>query len=173
MLLSLYDAIVPNWLQQLRSSQRLLGMAEEWGEAQGIAERELLTSRLAQDMLPLAYQFKSCFEHSAGAITQCRQGTFSPSLERPPFTYFELNAKLETAIAELEALDPEALGLLADNDVGLVLREGRFEFTVQDFLISFSTPNLYFHATTAHDILRMRGMPIGKRDFLGPWRTKN
>ena len=45
-------------------------------------------------------------------------------------------------------------------------------FTVEDFLLSFSIPNLHFHATTAYDILRMKGVPLGKRDYLGRIRVK-
>ena len=40
-------------------------------------------------------------------------------------------------------------------------------FTNENFVQSFSLPNFYFHATTAYDILRMKGVPIGKLDFLG------
>ena len=170
--LSLHDAIIPNWLQQLQSTQRLLAKAQQWAEGQGIGERDLLTARLAEDMLPLAYQVKSCREHTAGAIAKCREGVFSPAMEPPPLSYAELDAKLGGAIAEIEALDPDELEAMAGKDVAFVMGETRIEFTVQDFLLSFSTPNLYFHAATAYDILRMKGMPIGKRDFLGRLRFK-
>ncbi len=33
---------------------------------------------------------------------------------------------------------------------------------VDDFLM----PNFYFHLTTAYDIMRMAGVPVGKRDFM-------
>jgi len=33
-------------------------------------------------------------------------------------------------------------------------------------------PNLHFHATTAYDILRMKGAPLGKRDYMGAMRVK-
>jgi hypothetical protein len=36
--------------------------------------------------------------------------------------------------------------------------------------MSFSLPNFYFHATTAYDILRQKGVPLGKFDFLGKMR---
>jgi hypothetical protein len=39
-------------------------------------------------------------------------------------------------------------------------------------LLSFSQPNFYFHSTTAYDILRWKGVQIGKRDFMGKLRTK-
>ncbi|MEL7451522.1 MAG: DUF1993 family protein [Pseudomonadota bacterium] len=41
-------------------------------------------------------------------------------------------------------------------------------FKVEQFVMSFALPNLYFHATTAYDILRIAGVPLEKRDFLGP-----
>ena len=37
----------------------------------------------------------------------------------------------------------------------------------QQFLTGFAFPNFYFHAATAHGILRHNGVEIGKRDFLG------
>jgi len=45
-------------------------------------------------------------------------------------------------------------------------------FTAENFLLSFAQPNFYFHATTAYDLLREHGLPIGKRDFLGMPRMK-
>jgi hypothetical protein len=50
--------------------------------------------------------------------------------------------------------------------------EMRMPFTSEDFLLSFSQPNFYFHATTAYDILRWKGVKLGKRDFMGRPRLK-
>jgi len=44
---------------------------------------------------------------------------------------------------------------------GLYVELSGFSY-VDDFLM----PNFYFHLTTAYDILRMAGAPIGKRDFM-------
>jgi uncharacterized protein len=43
---------------------------------------------------------------------------------------------------------------------------------VEAFLMGFSLPNFYFHATTAYDILRKEGVPLGKRDYLGQRRPR-
>jgi hypothetical protein len=51
-------------------------------------------------------------------------------------------------------------------------RERVLPFTVENFLMSFSLPNFYFHATTAYDIFRHNGVPLGKRDFMGTLRLK-
>src|SRR5262245_54316114 len=45
-------------------------------------------------------------------------------------------------------------------------------FTSETFLLSFSLPNFHFHAVTAYDILRTRGVPLGKRDYEGRLRTR-
>ena len=46
------------------------------------------------------------------------------------------------------------------------------DFLAEDFLLSFSLPNFYFHVTTAYDILRMQGVPLVKRDYLARMRKK-
>ena len=71
------------------------------------------------------------------------------------------------ARAELESLTPEEVNALAGGDVIFNLGEHRLPFVSEDFLMTFSLPNFYFHATTAYDILRMKGVPLGKRDFIG------
>jgi hypothetical protein len=35
------------------------------------------------------------------------------------------------------------------------------------FLLGHGIPNVYFHTTTAYNILRHNGVEIGKRDYLG------
>jgi hypothetical protein len=34
-------------------------------------------------------------------------------------------------------------------------------------LMAILLPDFFFHVATAHDILRQRGLPIGKADYLG------
>ena len=65
-----------------------------------------------------------------------------------------------------------AINALEGKDVVFQLGERKMPFIVENFLMSFSMPNLHFHATTAYDILRMTGAPIGKRDYLGQMRMK-
>ena len=57
-------------------------------------------------------------------------------------------------------------------DVVFQMGDFKMPFTAEGFLMSFSLPNLHFHATTAYDILRLKGAPLGKRDYMGPPRLK-
>ncbi len=65
------------------------------------------------------------------------------------------------------------MNALEGKGVVFQLRDLKIPFTAEGFILSFSLPNFYFHATTAYDILRMKGVPIGKRDYMGPMRLKS
>jgi len=43
----------------------------------------------------------------------------------------------------------------------------QMSFKGRAYLLHFGLLNFYFHATTAYNILRHRGVELGKRDFLG------
>ncbi|TIU83299.1 MAG: DUF1993 family protein, partial [Mesorhizobium sp.] len=49
------------------------------------------------------------------------------------------------------------------------LRLGGRETTLPglQYLLHVAMPNFYFHVTTAYDILRHNGVPLGKQTFLG------
>ncbi len=169
---SLYEAVVPSNVQILRAVDGLLDKAQAFCTAQGIAEAELIETRLAPDMLPFGYQVKSCAVHSAGGIAGVRAGRFSPDRSPWPTDFAGLHDVLQTAIASLEAIDRAAFDALADTDTAFAFGETTLPFTGANFLLSFSQPNFYFHATTAYAILRARGVELGKRDFMGLPRIK-
>ena len=169
---SLYDAVVPSNLQILRAIDALLDKAEAFCAEQGRPESDLIEARLAPDMLPFGYQVKSCAAHSIGGIEGVKAGNFSPDLSPWPTNLANLHAVLQGAIASLNEIDREALDALADNDTQFAFGETKLPFTGANFLLSFSQPNFYFHATIAYAILRAEGMKLGKRDFMGMPRIK-
>lgn len=172
MALSLYAATVPSYVQILGAVAGLLGKARSFCAEQNLAPQELIEARLAPDMLPFAYQVRATVSHSLGAIEGVRRGTFSPDRSPYPQTFAELERLLAGAHESLGALDPAELERLAERDMLFVAGERRLAFTAEQFLLSFSQPNFYFHATTTYDILRWKGVPIGKRDFTGRLRVK-
>jgi hypothetical protein len=172
MAFSLYAAIVPSYLQILQAVSGLLAKAESFCADRKIAPAEFLQTRLADDMLPFAYQIRATVTHSLGAIEGVRKGVFSPDTTPPPETFAALNAKITEAIAALEAIGEAEVNAFVGRDMRFSFRERQIEFTAENFLLSFSQPNFYFHATTAYDILRWKGLAIGKRDFIGKTRSK-
>ena len=79
----------------------------------------------------------------------------------------ELIARVEEAIAFLNAIKPAQLEGAEDKSVTLKRPDGDVTLTGIQLLLNRSLPNFYFHTTTAYDIMRHNGVEIGKRDFMG------
>ncbi len=172
MAFSLYAATVPSYRQILEAVAGLLGKAETFCTEKGIAPHEIIQARLAADMLPFGYQVKSTAVHSLGAIEGVRKGVFSPDMTPPPESFAALKARIAETLAALEAIEEAEVDAFVGRDMRFAFGERQIDYTAENFLLSFSQPNFYFHATTAYDILRWKGVPIGKRDFMGRTRAK-
>src|SRR5580658_3714372 len=94
MAFSLYAATIPSYRQILEAVSGLIDKAETFCADKGIAPSALIQARLAQDMLPFAYQVKSTVVHSLGAIEGVRKGVFSPDFTTPPNTFPALKARI-------------------------------------------------------------------------------
>jgi uncharacterized protein len=171
--ITLYDAFVPSCRQIVGSVQALIEKAEAHCADTGCAADEIAGASLHPTMLPLGFQVRSVAQHSHGAIEGVRRGRFSP-LEGPdsPTDFAGMKALLATAADGLAAVDPDELEGFLGRDMLFEMREMKLPFTAEGFLLSFSQPNFYFHASTAYDILRAKGVTLGKRDFLGNLRMK-
>jgi uncharacterized protein len=167
MTFSLYDATVANYLQILGAVGGFLDKSLAHFRDSGIDPAEVVETRLAPDMLPFRFQIVSVVQHSRGAIEAAKTGTFVPPSARPDRDYAALQALVAAARSELSELTPEAVNAFVGRDVMFKLGDRALPFTAEGFLMSFSLPNFYFHAATAYDILRHKGAPLGKRDFMG------
>jgi len=167
MAFSLYEATIPSYRQILTAVGGLLGKAESYCAEQKLAAEQIIQARLAPDMLPFAYQVKATAVHSLGAIEGVRKGVFSPDMTPPPQTFSALKAHIVDTLAALETIEPSEINAFLGRDMRFSFGERQMNFTAENFLLSFSQPNFYFHATTAYDILRWKGLPLSKRDFAG------
>jgi hypothetical protein len=169
---SLYAATIPSYCQILGSVGNLVAKAEAYCAERGLAPAELIQARLVPDMWPFADQVKSAVAHSLGAIEGVRRGVFSPDRTPAPGTFTALQTRVAAALAALEKLEPAEVNGFVGRDMRFEFGERRMDFTAEDYLLSFAQPNFYFHATTAYDVLRARGVPLEKRHFTGRVRVK-
>jgi hypothetical protein len=172
MSISLYDVSVRSFLQSLEGVTGFLDKGAAYCAEKGVDLQEVVDTRLFPDMLPFAFQIVSVAHHSMGAIKGAKAGIFGPPSVAGPVDYAALQAMVAEARAGLQALTPDEVNALEGADVVFQIGERKLPFTAENFLMSFSLPNLHFHATTAYDILRMKGAPLGKRDYMGTPRLK-
>lgn len=165
---SLYELSVGSYRQSLTGVKAFLQKGREHAEAEGLSLDEIVTTRLRDDMLPFRFQVQAVRHQSIDTITAFETGEFGPPTGMDPDDYDALQALVDKTLEALDALDPEAVNAHSGKTVVFRMPGVELPFTAENFVLSFSLPNLYFHATTAYDILRMAGAPLSKRDFLGP-----
>jgi uncharacterized protein len=172
MSISFYEASVQNYLQTLAATQGFLAKGLAYCKEMDVDPEEIVERRVFADMNPFRFQIQQVVMHSQGAVEAMKAGVLRLPGERPKHTYAELQALIAEAHAALAKIKPAEIDGLEDRDLVFEVRDNKRVFTCRGFLFSFSLPNFYFHATTAYDILRGRGVPIGKRDFMGELRLK-
>ena len=171
--ISLYEASVPNYLQILEGVSGFLDKGRAYAKETGIDPESIVESSIFPDMRPFRYQIHSVATHSIGAVSAILTGFHRPLLiVRPQHDYAGLQAFITETRDALQKVIPEELNAREDADVIFEVNTTQRVFTAMGFLMSASLPNFYFHATTAYDILRGKGVPVGKRDYIGTLRLK-
>jgi hypothetical protein len=165
--MSFHDATVPAFLQLLGSLSGLLTKAEAHCKAKNIQPEVLLGARLYPDMLPLSKQIQLASDFAAKGCARLthREVPSTPDTEK---TFEELRQRLAKTAdyvksfkpAQFEGADAKEVTFPVGPDKSMTVKG-------QQFLSGFAFPNFYFHAATAHGILRHNGVEVGKRDFLG------
>ena len=169
--MTLHEAFVPSCQQILTGLTSLVDKAENFARDNGIEDAELINAKLAENMWSLPWHVRACWVHSAYVIKLLPTGEFSPDFTELPEGWDGMRAMIADAQEQLASTSPEQLEDVADKTIGFVLGGKRLmELTGANFLLSFSQPNFYFHSTTFYDILRMKGLPLGKMDYMGSIR---
>lgn len=172
MAISLYDASAALFIQTLRAVDGFLSHSLKHFEEHNIDPAVVVETRLFSDMLPFRYQIQAAIGHSLGAIEGVKSGVFDPPRGNPAADYAGLQKEVADAIAALKALAPADVNALEGKDMVFKLGDRSMPFLGENFLLTFSLPNFHFHATTAYDILRQKGVPLGKRNYLGAIKMK-
>ncbi|MEX0942624.1 MAG: DUF1993 domain-containing protein [Pseudomonadales bacterium] len=172
MSVSLYEVSVESYLQAVGAVAHFLEKGKTYCEENGIDLGEVVETRLFPDMLPFRFQLVSVGHHSLGSIQGIEAGAFSPPGSGDGLDYAGLQNLIIDAKAGLEALTQDDVNAYGGKEVIFEIGDRKIPFTAENFVMTFSLPNLYFHAATAYDILRMKGVPLGKRDFMGRLRMK-
>ena len=160
--LNLYDISIPPMQHGFRSLQVILKKAEEHCDAQKIPHEEFLQTRLIADMLPLVFQIQTC-SNTAKYIPVRVTGAENVAMEDNETTFEQLQTRIERTIEFLDKSKREDFE--GKEDVEVLFRD--WKFTGLNYLTQFAIPNFYFHYTTAYNILRMKGVSVGKLDYLG------
>lgn len=163
---AIYDATVPALVRGLRILTVYLDKATAYAAERKFETSVLVASRLAPDMAPFSSQIQRVSDSAKGAIVRLT-GAEAPAFPDTETTFDELRERIAKTIAFVESVDPSAFADSATRTIELKFGPYTQSFTGTEFVQQFLLPNVYFHISTAHAILRHNGVPIGKLDYLG------
>lgn len=169
---SFYDLSVPTLLQAVRAIGGFLDRAVAHCAETGADPDDFVNARLFPDMAPFHFQIEAAWHHAVWGLEAAKTGQFTPPALVGPVPFADLRTMIDNAETALETFTPEEVNGWAGKDLDLQIGPRRLSFTSETLILSFSLPNFYFHAVTAYDILRSRGVPLGKRDYEGRLRTR-
>ena len=166
---AMYIHSVPVFKQMLTALKTILAQASAHATDKAIEPDALLQARLAPDMFPLLKQVQIAADFSRG-VTARLAGVDVPVFAGDEKTFADLDVLLAQTLAFLDSVD--AAQFAGKEGAEIVLRPGtpkEKKLSGQVYLASYGLPQFFFHVTTAYDILRHNGLPIGKRDFMGAY----
>lgn len=166
MSLSMYQASIPVFTRALTQLDHVLGKGAEHANALHAKPDGLLQQRLIFDMFPLIKQIQIACD--MGARSAARLANVEPkSFPDNETTLAEARERIKRTIEYMQGFKAEQFDGSEDRAIHLTMRSGEFDFDGRSYLFGFALPTLYFHCTTAYNILRVAGAQIGKKDFLG------
>ena len=170
---SLSNVSLGTYIQMVSAASNIIEKAEEFCKENNIDSQEIVEMQLYKDMSPFTFQVFSIVHHSVGAIDALRTGEFGPPKMPDNLNFENCRDMLKEAEENLKNIDSSEIDNLAGQEVIFKMGSITWPFTATDFILSFSLPNFYFHLTTFYDMLRMKGLKIGKLDFVGQMKLKD
>lgn len=166
MTLSMYQASVPVFVRALDNLTAVLRKGHAHAQAKGVDDAVLLQTRLIPDMLPLVKQVQiACDMACRGAARLA--GVEPASFEDNETTFEQVYDRIARAVAYVKGFGAEQIDGSETRAIHLKMRSGELHYDGQAYLLEFVLPNVFFHCTTAYNILREAGTEIGKQDFIG------
>ena len=166
MALTLYTATIPTCVRALNNLAAILEKAAAHVEARKIDPAVLLNTRLFPDMFPLATQIHIANDIAQGGAARLA-GADIPVFEAKERTLAEWIAASRATVAYLESLKPAQFEGAEDKTITWQTRTSTRNMQGTPYLFHHVLPNVFFHVTTAYDILRQSGLDLGKLDYLG------
>ena len=166
MTLSMYQAAVPVFIRALGNLKHVLQKGAEHAKTKNVTDEVLLQTRLIPDMLPLVKQVQIAADMATRGTARLA-GVEPKSFEDNETTLEQLYARIDSAIEYIKTFKPEQIDGSEGRTIVLKMRSGEMTFEGQAYLLGFALPNVFFHCTTAYNILREAGTEIGKNDFIG------
>jgi len=164
--LTMYELTIPTLLRGFDVLSTYLQKASAFAQEKGIAPADLIQSRLAPDMLPLGAQVQRASDKAKAGVARLAM-IDAPAYADTEATFAELAARIAKTTAFLRSIEGKHFEGSDARSIEINFRSVSGTYSGERYLMAILLPDFFFHVATAHDILRHRGLAIGKADYLG------
>jgi hypothetical protein len=164
MTISLHTASVGVFIRMLGNLQGMMAKAEAYAADRKFKPDNFVGLRFAPDMHPFSFQIQSATDR-AKLFSARVSGQEAPSWPDTEKTWDELKVRLQTGLDYQKSIAAAKIDGQESKIIPLRVHGEAVEWAAEKYLLDNALPNFYFHVTTAYDILRGAGVPLGKRDF--------
>ncbi|KAK0649542.1 hypothetical protein B0T16DRAFT_324341 [Cercophora newfieldiana] len=169
---SLYDTSIALFINSNKALRAILQKAKDHGGSS--SPEEFASARLIDDMLPLSFQVQMVSNTSKKAVERMVPSKNPGPWEDNEKTLDQLIARVDRTLELLQSVTPEDLKGKDEEVVELKLgSRGTATAEVKGYIFGYAIPNVLFHTMTTYSILRMKGVPVGKMDFLTSYLENN
>ena len=156
--------------QAFRGLTNVLAKTKEHAAANEIEDINFLDARLFPDMHEMKWQVQMITEFAVrGAARMSGVATDDlPELPMEGETFDALLTRIEECATKVAEADDATIDRNAEMVIEMPIGpEQTMTLDGKAYVQSFYLPNLFFHVTTAYNLARMQGVPVGKRDYMG------
>ncbi|MDP2409900.1 MAG: DUF1993 domain-containing protein [Pseudolabrys sp.] len=162
MSVSMYQISVPPLLRGLGVLSALLRKGEAHADA-----TSMLEARLAPDMMTLVGQVQRASDTAKGCAARLA-GLDAPAMPDTEASFADLQSRISRTVDFLQSIKREQIDGSEAKPISFKAGQSMLNFTGESYVLTFVLPNFYFHVTAAYAILRHKGVPLSKLDYLGP-----
>lgn len=156
--------------QAFRGLTNILEKAKAHAEATGVSEHAFLDHRLFPDMNDMKWQVQMITEFAVRGAARMTSiaGDDLPNLPMEGDTFDALIARIADCASTVAKADDATIDGNATLQISMPIGPDQtMDIDGQSYVLSFFLPNLFFHVTTAYNLLRMQGVAVGKKDYMG------
>ncbi len=167
MSISLYQASVPVFLRALENLSAILDKGVEHADSTKLDPSALTEGRLFENMYPLPGQIQRASDTAKGFVARVA-GIDIPKYEDNEKSFADMQARTKKTVEFIKSVKPEQIDAGESREVSIFSgSRGEMKFKGSDYLLNYALPNFFFHVVTAYDILRHKGVPLTKKNYLG------
>jgi uncharacterized protein len=165
--ISMSSASAPIFKSMLGNLDYFLVKAKAHAEAKKFDPANLLSTRLAPDMLPFTRQVLIACDASKFGISRLAS-VDAPKFDDTESTIEQLRERIAKTVAFIDSVAADKLDGTEEKDITFpVGRDGATRtMKGEAYLKHWVLPNMFFHVTTAYALLRHNGVELGKTDYL-------